>query len=512
MKYTRVKAVTCALTASVILFGSAAQTNASSVSYDLPAAGVGLVLEESSSLSNVQEEAEQSERAAEAVAEVQASSEVTHEDIESGVTGVGESAIDTRVMDHVQEQQVSAAIDNGVGVATVLAVSAAQDTPAAPVQSETAAEAVVSGSVGEVAVASVTDENGMQIPETVSGQTRPIVAPVDLKETQTAKEENTENTKQAEDAASKDTEQNKEFPSAEVPSPEGNSTESSSEDTSEEESEAADESVAEDAGADENTASDTEETPESSSEAADDTAETDSTSAADSSEEETAGSESDSQTETGSENTESAADAGQATESESGQPESTQPGETQTESTPAEGTQPSEPAETQAPASTEAQPADQAGAQTDVSAQTQSSEAVQETTAQTASEPAAAAAAASDTVTGSDVVDFAVQFVGNPYRYGGTSLTDGADCSGFVMSVYENFGVDLPHSSSADRNVGVDVGGLENAQPGDLICYSGHVAIYIGDNQIVHASTEKTGIKISDADYRNPVAVRRVLQ
>ena len=113
---------------------------------------------------------------------------------------------------------------------------------------------------------------------------------------------------------------------------------------------------------------------------------------------------------------------------------------------------------------------------------------------------------------GSSVVDFATQFVGNPYVYGGTSLTNGADCSGFVMSVYENFGVSLPHSSTADRNVGVDVGGLENAQPGDLVCYSGHVGIYIGDGQIVHASTASTGIKISDADYRTPVAVRRVIQ
>ena len=104
-----------------------------------------------------------------------------------------------------------------------------------------------------------------------------------------------------------------------------------------------------------------------------------------------------------------------------------------------------------------------------------------------------------------------MQFVGNPYVWGGTSLTNGADCSGFVMSVYKNFGVSLPHSSSADRNVGTDVGGLENAQPGDIVCYTGHVGIYIGDGQIVHASTASTGIKISEADYRTPVAVRRVL-
>ena len=129
--------------------------------------------------------------------------------------------------------------------------------------------------------------------------------------------------------------------------------------------------------------------------------------------------------------------------------------------------------------------------------------------AETAAETPSSAAAVSNH--GGAVADYAVQFVGNPYVYGGTSLTNGADCSGFVMSVYENFGVSLPHSSTADRNVGVDVGGLENAQPGDLVCYTGHVGIYIGDGQIVHASTASTGIKISEADYRTPVAVRRVL-
>ena len=111
---------------------------------------------------------------------------------------------------------------------------------------------------------------------------------------------------------------------------------------------------------------------------------------------------------------------------------------------------------------------------------------------------------------GSAVAQFACQFVGNPYVYGGTSLTNGADCSGFVMSVYSNFGVSLPHSSGADRSVGAAVDGLANAQPGDIICYSGHVAIYIGNGQIVHASTAKTGIKISNADYRSVLAVRRI--
>lgn len=111
---------------------------------------------------------------------------------------------------------------------------------------------------------------------------------------------------------------------------------------------------------------------------------------------------------------------------------------------------------------------------------------------------------------GQNVASYACQFVGNPYVYGGTSLTNGADCSGFVMSVYANFGVSLPHSSSGDRSVGTAVDGLANAQPGDIICYSGHVAIYIGNGQIVHASTAKTGIKISDVNYRTPLGVRRI--
>ncbi len=108
------------------------------------------------------------------------------------------------------------------------------------------------------------------------------------------------------------------------------------------------------------------------------------------------------------------------------------------------------------------------------------------------------------------VAEYALQFVGNPYVWGGSSLTEGADCSGFVMSVYANFGVSLPHSSAADRKQGYAVDGLENAQPGDLICYSGHVAMYIGGGQIVHASTKKTGIIVSKADYKKILAIRRI--
>ncbi len=112
---------------------------------------------------------------------------------------------------------------------------------------------------------------------------------------------------------------------------------------------------------------------------------------------------------------------------------------------------------------------------------------------------------------GASVASYALQFVGNPYVYGGSSLTNGTDCSGFVMSVYRNFGVGLPHSSGADRGVGYAVpGGLAGAQAGDIVCYSGHVGIYIGNGQIVHASTARTGIKVSSANYRTPVAVRRI--
>ena len=112
---------------------------------------------------------------------------------------------------------------------------------------------------------------------------------------------------------------------------------------------------------------------------------------------------------------------------------------------------------------------------------------------------------------GNAVAEFALQFKGNPYVWGGTSLTNGADCSGFVMSVYKNFGVNLPHSSAADRSVGAAVNGLENAQPGDIICYSGHVGIYAGNGQIVHASTSKTGIIVSSATYRSILSIRRIL-
>ena len=114
--------------------------------------------------------------------------------------------------------------------------------------------------------------------------------------------------------------------------------------------------------------------------------------------------------------------------------------------------------------------------------------------------------------TGTQVVKYAKKFVGNPYKYGGTSLTKGADCSGFVMSVYKHFGYKLPHYSSEIATKGKKVS-WSKKKPGDVICYYGHVAIYIGNNKIVHASSSKTGIKISNkANYRKVRCVRRILK
>lgn len=112
---------------------------------------------------------------------------------------------------------------------------------------------------------------------------------------------------------------------------------------------------------------------------------------------------------------------------------------------------------------------------------------------------------------GQQIANYALQFVGNPYVYGGTSLTNGADCSGFVMSVYKNFGIRLPRTSSEQGQCGTNVGGIGNARPGDLVHYSGHIGIYIGNGQIVHASSAKTGIKVSNATYRPILSVRRIV-
>ena len=412
MKYTRVKAVTCALTASAMLFSTAAmQTSASGVSYELPAAGVGLALDEGSSLGSVQEAADQSEKAEQTVQAAQESSDLTSADMESGITGVGESSIDAQVDSHIQEQQTEVAIANGVGVASVLD-AVVNPEPIVSSSNTAAGDNTASGGQAVVPTDTFAVGEAAELPKT-------IVEPINLKETQTAKTETEEKPAQEETVQADDNKQEKE---------------SEKETESKKESESSKE-----------TASET--TTETSSETISETA-----------------------TETTTETTT----------------------ETATETA----------TETESPAGMESSTAVETAA---------TQESSKESSTQAAETPSSAASV-SNHGSGNAVVDYAVQFVGNPYVYGGTSLTNGADCSGFVMSVYENFGVSLPHSSTADRNVGVDVGGLENAQPGDLVCYSGHVGIYIGDGQIVHASTASTGIKISDADYRTPVAVRRVIQ
>lgn len=439
MKYTRVKAVTCAITASAVIFGTAAmQASATGVSYELPAAGIGLTLDEGSSLTSVQEEADQSEKAAQTVQTAQESSEVTSVDIETGMTGAGESYIDAQVDSHIREQQTEAAITNGIGVASVLDVVEAPE-----------AEASVSDVVLTIGEDAVLSGQATVQGETLA-QSKTIVEPVDLKETQTAKSETTQTPEQEQSSQADNNSQEKE---SEPEKEESREYESQTETSSEEESKKKTESSAQ---------------TESSSEASSETT-------TESSSETTTETTTDKTTET-------------TTETSS---------ETTTETTTRTSTETTTETASQAPSETA----------TESAATETSSEASAE--AAPAAETKSAAAAVSSH--GESVADFAVQFVGNPYVYGGTSLTNGADCSGFVMSVYKNFGVSLPHSSSADRNVGTDVGGLENAQPGDIVCYTGHVGIYIGDGQIVHASTASTGIKISEADYRTPVAVRRVL-
>ena len=113
------------------------------------------------------------------------------------------------------------------------------------------------------------------------------------------------------------------------------------------------------------------------------------------------------------------------------------------------------------------------------------------------------------------LVQYAKQFIGNPYVWGGTSLTSGADCSGFTMSIFKKYGISLPHHAASQAQMGTKVS-LADAQPGDLVFYAkngkiNHVAIYIGGGQVVHASSPKTGIKISSVNYRTPAGVRRYL-
>lgn len=121
-----------------------------------------------------------------------------------------------------------------------------------------------------------------------------------------------------------------------------------------------------------------------------------------------------------------------------------------------------------------------------------------------------AAAIQEQTSRGQAVIDYACQFIGNPYVWGGTSLTEGADCSGFVQSVYANFGISLPRTTWDMENVGTEVS-YEQALPGDLILYDGHVGLYMGDGNIVNAMNEADGIGICSATYAPIVTIRRVL-
>ncbi|MDO4617854.1 MAG: C40 family peptidase, partial [Lachnospiraceae bacterium] len=139
--------------------------------------------------------------------------------------------------------------------------------------------------------------------------------------------------------------------------------------------------------------------------------------------------------------------------------------------------------------------------------------------AQAAAEAAAAQEAAnnassntsSNSALGQQIVNTALQYVGYPYVYGGNSLTGGIDCSGFTQQIYAMYGISLPRSSYSQRNVGYAVSYAE-AQPGDLICYDGHVAIYMGGGSIVHASNEINGICVfGNANYRSIVSVRRLV-
>lgn len=111
---------------------------------------------------------------------------------------------------------------------------------------------------------------------------------------------------------------------------------------------------------------------------------------------------------------------------------------------------------------------------------------------------------------GQAIVDYACQFIGNPYVWGGTSLTDGADCSGFVQSVFAHFGISLPRTTYDQINAGVEVS-YDQAMPGDLICYDGHIGIYIGNDQIVNAQNPEQGIGISPATYTTILSVRRIV-
>lgn len=117
---------------------------------------------------------------------------------------------------------------------------------------------------------------------------------------------------------------------------------------------------------------------------------------------------------------------------------------------------------------------------------------------------------ASTSATGQAVANYALQFLGLPYVWGGESLTSGADCSGFTKAVYAHFGVYLPHYDLYQRAYGTPVASISQARPGDLVFYSGHVAIYIGNGQVISARGKKYGVAITSAWYMNIQAIRRI--
>lgn len=145
----------------------------------------------------------------------------------------------------------------------------------------------------------------------------------------------------------------------------------------------------------------------------------------------------------------------------------------------------------------------------DSESSSESSESSSESSSGSSSSGSSANVSSGGSAAGQSIANYACQFIGNPYVSGGTSLTDGADCSGFVWRVFKDKGYSVPRTSWELRSVGSEVS-YSNAQPGDIVCYAGHVGIYIGNGNIVHASTPKSGIKVTTATYKAILSVRRV--